>query len=129
MAGYRVDEWLPDRPAALLSSWSPDPPVRGSAFSWWHRGFLHVIRVTAAEWVAHAERLAWHPSEGRPCPVTAHPLRVVRLAPPAAPALGWLTTAVRRLTGSRQPGASTPAVGELAARWPWLTFEPPGLGT
>src|SRR5687768_10549100 len=52
LAGYRVDEWLPGRPPTLLSAWYPELPDPGSAFSWWHRGFLHVIRVTSAEWVA-----------------------------------------------------------------------------
>ena len=100
LAGYHDGGWLPGWPAGLLTSWNPDQPAPG--FSWWHRGFLAVVRLTAADWVAHADRLTWHPSEGRPCPVTAHPLRVVRLAPPAAPRRGgW----PRRSAGSPATGS------------------------
>lgn len=42
--------------------------------------FPHTFRaITAEEWLKHADALAWHPSQNRPCPETAQPIREVVL--------------------------------------------------
>lgn len=43
------------------------------------RGFVAHVTCTAAWWLAHADALHWHPSQGRPCPETAQPLEKVTL--------------------------------------------------
>jgi uncharacterized protein (TIGR02996 family) len=41
------------------------------------RGFLDCIEVLAVPLLEHGDRLLWHPSQNRPCPRTAQPIRRV----------------------------------------------------
>lgn len=43
------------------------------------RGFVEQITLTAADWLAHADQIYWHPEQGRPFPGGAQPLRKVVL--------------------------------------------------
>ena len=43
------------------------------------RGFMEKVEGPAADWLAHHAALAWWPTQERPCPATAQPIRVVRL--------------------------------------------------
>lgn len=43
------------------------------------RGFVETVTCTADGWLANADALHWHPSQGRPCAPTAQPIRKVNL--------------------------------------------------
>jgi uncharacterized protein (TIGR02996 family) len=124
----------------------PDPrtPIEAAL----RRGFVESVTCTAADWLAIADRIAWHPGYSQHTfPETACPLTEVRLTGDlisistqfGSPLPG--TECARRCwirAGDREIGPYTvlhlanPPVARqrivmtcLAAEWPWLKFLPP----
>ena len=54
------------------------PPEFDGQFNW-SRGFLRKVETSPESWERMADALYWHPSQGRECPETAHPLELVEL--------------------------------------------------
>ena len=113
------------------------------------RGFVHAVTCTAADWLAHGDKIAWRPgwtdeckcikhltaytcgkcSMGRvprPCPPTAQPIEVVRLTTGLGPLLlnAWASLAE---TGRVHHSELTIdfAMILLGNRWPGVRFELP----
>ncbi len=108
----------------------------------WRRGFVDEFTCTAADWLAHADQLYWHPDLARPCPETAQPIRKVRLTTCPHYDHDWDAKAYR-LDGRQwrsqkelcrpgerpkdwRAGGNDEAVPRLlAVEWPAINFELP----
>jgi uncharacterized protein (TIGR02996 family) len=111
---------------------------------WYHtdRGFLSIIDSTPVPFLGHADRVLWHPSQDRPCPLSAQPINLIRFRNhqevfganwyQGDPANGWVGAVVLLAWqgGERHASkrVSTPVVvrnTSTAAQqvWPWITFE------
>jgi uncharacterized protein (TIGR02996 family) len=75
-----IVEWLPLSGWVICPEWEPAgnmyPDQRWAFIG---RGFIESVTCTAADFLAHADVLLWHPKQGRPSPGTAHPIRRVTL--------------------------------------------------
>jgi len=102
------------------------------------RGFVSQVTCTAADWLAHADALHWHPSQGRPIPPTAQPITHVTLT--TIPAVGDGDRRKFDIAGQRvemppdpwpyEPGEHRYAgrtgrwyAGMLSLRWPGVAFK------
>ncbi len=72
--GTRGDWW--DWKSEGLRKWAEGPTCPTFVL---RRGFIESLTCTPEDWFAHADEIHWHPSQDRPCPQTAQPLRKVTL--------------------------------------------------
>jgi uncharacterized protein (TIGR02996 family) len=98
-----------------------DKPQQGFV---WKRGFLESIVISAEWWLKNAPSLAWHPSQNRPIPLTAQPIREVTLTTvPDGPAIrvDGIGDATQRIIRHQ-------AMESIATQmWPWIKFTLPEL--
>lgn len=114
----------------------PEGVAEGPISYRFRRGLVHALRLNAADWLAHAAALYWHPDQQRPCPPTAQPVREVTLTSQpklqrgGTPSGDWKYRLPDRtwLPGSPPDNRET-ILALLAAEWPRVTFAlPPASG-
>jgi uncharacterized protein (TIGR02996 family) len=100
----------------------------------YRRGFVEEIKLTTEDFLANAEHIVWNKKQKRECPVTAHPIRKVKLlgglsitTEPRGVNQIRLGDAAERITrvfrmAGRRVSLGTPAHEIFGAIWPGIAF-------